>query len=308
MPKLLSMDVSFIIVNYNTTELTRACIKSIFSHTKDLDFEVWLVDSASNDGSVRSVKDEFPRVQLLELSDNKGFGAANNEAILKANGEFIFLLNPDTELQSDAATTFVQFMRASENTKVAVCGGHLFTGAEKKTPSYGNFPSLLQSISSFGLCYLYPGYYREKLDTGVVNTQMQVRPVDFVSGADMFIRKKIVDQCGAFDPDFFLYFEETELCKRIRRAGYGIVLIPIVRILHHEAGSTGKQKFNAFSFYHFERSKRLYYKKVYGTWYMWMATPFNMIGIIMHSLFGKQKGNLVRKVNLFLGIRSYIND
>lgn len=297
------MDLSFIIVNYNSAAYTDACIKSIYRYTHDLQFEVWVVDNASPDRSIHILKNSYPEVQWLMSEENRGFGAANNKAIEKAKGEFIFLLNPDTELVSEAAAAFVAFMRQPENKDVAVCGGHLYTATGKGTPSYGNFPSLLQSISSSGLYCLYPRYYREQLDTGVENTEDRTREVDFISGADLFIRKQVLDQTGLFDTDFFLYFEETELCKRIRRAGFRILLIPSVRILHHEGGSTEGNGWNSFGFYHFEKSRRLYYRKVYGNWYVWMASPFDLLAIVLKALWGKNKGQFWKRVALFLGRR-----
>lgn len=247
------------------------------------------------------LKNSFPEVQLLLSRENNGFGAANNKAIEKAKGEFVFLLNPDTELVSNAAAAFAAFMRQPGNTGVAVCGGHLYTGTGKGTPSYGNFPSLLQSVSSCGLYFLYPEYYRKKLDTGVENMDMVTREVDFISGADLFIRRHVLEQAGLFDTDFFLYFEETELCNRIRRAGFRIMLLPSVQILHHEGGSTEGNGWNAFGFYHFEKSRRLYYRKVYGSWYVWLASPFDFLAIVFKALWGKNKGQLKKRVALFLG-------
>lgn len=294
-----SPDLSFIIVNYNSTAYTHACLHSIYRCTGGLRFEVLVADNASPDRSITELGNTFPDVQLLLLEENKGFGAANNVAIEKAKGAFVFLLNPDTELVSDAATVFMEFMQQPENKDVAVCGGHLFTGTGKGTTSYGNFPSLLQSISSSGLYLFYKKYYREQLDTGVNNTQLHTREVDVISGAAMFIRKEALSQTGIFDTDFFLYFEETELSKRISRAGYRSVLIPSVRILHHEGGSSERNQFNAFGFYHFQKSRRLYYRKVYGNWYIWLASPFDFLALVVKALWGKDRGNMRRKVKLF---------
>lgn len=297
------MDVSFIIVNYNSTAFTHACIKSIYKFTKDILFEVMVVDNASPDRSICELKNSFPDIQLYLLNENKGFGAANNFAIEKSKGAFVFLLNPDTELMSDAATAFITFMQKPENKNVAVCGAHLLTGTEKGTPSYGNFPSLLQSISSAGLYLLYKNYYREKLDTGVNNRHTHIREVDYVSGAGMFIRKRVLEITGYFDTDFFLYFEETELSKRIRRAGFSIFLLPSVRILHHEGKSSESNQFNALGFYHFEKSRRLYYKKVYGNWYKWLASPFDFLAVVRKALWGAERGFLVKKIRLFFGYK-----
>jgi GT2 family glycosyltransferase len=293
--------VSFIIVNYNTTALTRACVASIYQYTKGVAFEVWVVDNASPDRGITELKTIFPELRLILLPENIGFGRANNEAIKQAKGDFIFLLNSDAELQSDAASAFCAYLQAPGHEQVGVCGGHLFTRDGRATPSYGNFPSLLQRISASGLLYLYRSFYRMRLDTGVANTRDDIRQVDFISGAAMFIRKSVLDACGAFDPDFFLYFEETEMSKRFSRAGYSSMIIPAVRILHHEAGSSAGKGFQAFPFYHFERSRRLYYRKVYGWWFVCLAFPFDLLDVCVRALVGKQRGHLGEKVRLFLG-------
>lgn len=130
------MDVSFIIVNYNSTTYTHACIKSIYRYTQALQFEVLVVDNASPDRSIETLQPVFPEVQWVFSEENNGFGAANNKAIEKAKGEFVFLLNPDTELVSDAAAAFVTFMRQPENTSVAVCGGGTYIPEQAKPPRH----------------------------------------------------------------------------------------------------------------------------------------------------------------------------
>lgn len=276
-------------------------MESIYAFTRGVAFEVWVVDNASTDRGIVELSDVFPGLQLILLPENIGFGRANNEAIKQVNGDFIFLLNSDAELQSDAASNFCAYMQTPGHERVGVCGGHLFSPDGRATPSYGNFPSLLQRISASGLLYLYRSFYRNRLDTGVANTREDTRPVDFISGAAMFIRKSVLDACGAFDPDFFLYFEETEMSKRFSRAGYSSVIIPAVKILHHEAGSSAGKGFNAFTFYHFERSRRLYYRKVFGWWFVYLAFPFDLLDVCVRALVGQQRGNLREKVRLFLG-------
>lgn len=297
------MDVSVIIVNYNTTVLTEQCVASIVHFTKEVSYEIIVVDNASPDRSIENITQKFPQVQLLKSPVNAGFGGANNVGIRMSKGEFVFLLNSDTQLVSNAIASFLTFMRTPANGNVAVCGGELYTGTAKRTASFGNFPGWLFAVSSAGLLYLYRSYYRRHLDPGVENYDDRIKPVPFVSGADMFIRKKVLDETGLFDEDFFLYFEETELSYRIHKKGYQSVIIPSVRIIHHEGASGESNKedgFNYNSYLYYTKSRNLFYRKVHGKAMAIAVKPFFIIGTILKSISGKEKGNLFKKLSILV--------
>ncbi len=299
------MEVSVIIVNYNTTLLTEQCIDSVLAHTKN-DFEIIVVDNASSDRRIEEITIKFPGVQLLESPVNLGFGKANNQGIEIARGEFIFLLNSDTLLHSDAIGSFVSYMRQPENKHVAVCGGELSTGTGKQTPSFGNFPGLFQCISSLGFFYFYHSYYRKHLDTGVVNYDDKIKKVDFISGADMMIRASVLKETGLFDEDFFLYFEETELSYRIKKSGYDSVLLPGVKITHYEGSSSDLADldqtvmFNYPAYQYYVVSRQLFYKKVYGNFFAMMVKPLHIMHLLLRWLAGKEEGSLWRKLGILL--------
>ena len=229
--------VSVIIVNYNTTSLTRACINSVFTHTVDADFEIILIDNASNDRSVETLQLEFPMVKFIFNRENIGFGRANNLGIAIAKGTYCFLLNSDTLLTSDAIGSFLNYMENPKHAKVACCGGALITLEGNQQVSYGNFPSLAEIIATLGPGLFYKSYYRKHLCSGVKVYRTSPHFVDYVSGADFFIRKKVLTEIGYFDEDFFLYFEETEFAFRMKKNGYLSVILPDVRIVHLEGGS-----------------------------------------------------------------------
>jgi GT2 family glycosyltransferase len=299
------MEVSVIIVNYNTTSLTEQCIASVLAHTKN-DFEIIVVDNASPDRSIENITIKFPEVQLLQNQSNLGFGTANNHAIRIARGEFIFLLNSDTVLRSDAIGTFINYMRQPGNAQVAVCGGELSTGTEKETPSFGNFPSLFQCISSLGFFYLYPSYYRKHLDIGVTNYDDEIKQVDFISGADMMIRASVLQETGLFDEDFFLYFEETELSYRIKKRGYRSVLLPEVKITHFEGSSSRPADpdnavvFNYIGYRNYAVGRQLFYKKVHGSFFAAIAKSLHIFHAVLKWIAGKEEGSLVRKLRIII--------
>jgi GT2 family glycosyltransferase len=297
------MEVSVIIVNYNTSLLAEQCIASVYAHTMANSFEIIVVDNASSDRSIENITTQFPEIQLLQNQSNLGFGKANNQGINLALGEFVFLLNSDTVLHSDAIGTFVKYMRRPENSRVAVCGAALSTGTDRPATSFGNFPGIFQCISSLGFSYLYRSYYRKHLDIGVANYDDKIKKVDFISGADMMIRKSVLQQTGAFDEDFFLYFEETELSYRIQKAGYYSVLLPEVKITHYEGSSSATDNaalFNYNTYRYYAESRQLFYKKAYGSFYAIMVKPVYMLYTALKSMAGKEGGNLWRKLGILI--------
>ena len=120
------MDISIIIVNYNTKKLIKNCLKSVFEKTQGINFEVYVVDNNSRDGSCEMIEQDFPQVKLIKNTKNKGFGAANNIAIRESNAKYVFLLNSDTILLNNAIKIFFDFMEKPENQKISCCGGNLY--------------------------------------------------------------------------------------------------------------------------------------------------------------------------------------
>ena len=227
------MDISVIIVNYNTKELIKNCLKSVFEKTNGVDFEVYVVDNNSHDGSCEMIEQEFPQVKLLKNKENKGFGAANNIAIRESRTKYVFLLNSDTVLLNNAVKIFFDFMEKPENQKVSCCGGNLYKEDLTYGFSYGNFPTV-ESVffKRFYLHKFFKDYYRKKFNQGETESTKFIKEVDYVSGANMFLRKSVLDEVGLFDENFFLYYEETELTYRMHKNGYKSVIIPDAQILH----------------------------------------------------------------------------
>lgn len=295
------MDVSIIIVNYNTYQLTIQSIESVYQYTNGVEFEIIVVDNASVDNSVLHIQKAFPDLKIIANAKNIGFGRANNEGMRIAKGKYVFLLNSDAFLTSNAIASFCSFMEQPENKKVAICGGELFTGREDGTVSYGNLPSLLDAFSSIGFFKLYKSYHHKYLASGIINVDPTTRAVGYVCGADMFIRKSVLDQIGIFDEDFFLYFEETELSYRVSKAGYLSVIIPEVKIIHlGSASQKPKAKFNYLNFFHYCRGRNLYFIKCHGYIYSIFVRICYFLTEINLTILGKRKGNIFKKVNNIL--------
>ncbi|MGO4878409.1 glycosyltransferase family 2 protein [Pedobacter psychrotolerans] len=294
------IDVSIIIVNYNTTSLTLQCIDSIIEHTVDVNYEIIVVDNASEDRSIQGILQKYKNIKLILNNINEGFGRANNLAIQVAKGEFIFLLNSDAYLISNSIQYFLGFMRNPDNKVYGVCGGELLTGNSRETVSYGNFPTLFSLFSMFGLYLFFKDKYKKKYLLGVVNYSNEVKDVDFISGAAMFIRKNVLDIVGLFDRDFFLYFEETELSFRIKKAGFKSVILPEAKIIHLEGGSQSNDQFNYTRYYTFVVSRQLFYKKCYNVWYAKIAKCLHLLHTCILSILGKENGNILKKLKIIL--------
>ncbi|SFA42254.1 hypothetical protein SAMN04488511_10324 [Pedobacter suwonensis] len=282
------MDVSVILVNYNTKDLLRQCLLSIFEKTLMVTFEVIVSDNDSKDGSLEMLHEEFPNVIALQNNANLGFGKANNKAISVAKGKYLFLLNTDTYLLNNAIKILFDYMENPQHNRVGCCGGDLFDARGGKQASFGNFPSVLDAISQIGFYRFYKNYYNKHISAGAINPDQTIKEVDFICGADMFIRRTLLDQIGAFDEDFFLYFEETELSYRIKQAGFKSVLVPQAEIVHLEGGSQGMETFNFFKTSVFAKSRKLYFKKTSGAW---SATFVTLIFMFQSFLLFLMKGN-----------------
>ena len=250
------MDVSIIFVNYKTKDLTINAIKSVIEKTKGLDYEIFVVDNNSSDGSIEAIQKEFFGIELsthpLSQGDgapvyiirnpiNAGFGAANNLAIKQARGKYILCLNTDTLLINNAIKILFDFMEREGNRNVAVCGGYLTDKDNNPTICGGNFPSLTDVIWKFGIRKLFPQNYKNYCVTLDSNDEKYLKNIDYITGAGIFFRKSVLDEVGVFDERFFMYYEETDLCKRIKDAGYEIKFVADAEIQHIENQSINSE-------------------------------------------------------------------
>ena len=252
-------DVSIILVSYNTKEFTKNCLKSIFEKTTDVDFDVYVVDNNSIDGTCEMIKSDFPEVHLIENKENLGFGNANNLAINVSESKYLFLLNTDTSLINNAVKILYDFME--QHPEAGACGGNLYNKEGNNVHSYGYFPTLKSEIIRlFNLGMFFPDEQLKIKDNGE-NLQNLKKEVDIIIGADLFLRKSVIDNVGGFDKDFFLYDEESELQYRIKKSGYKIYIIPESKIYHFEGKST-KDRLSTRRFKMI--SKILFFKKCYG--------------------------------------------
>lgn len=227
------MDVSIIIVNYNTLKMTNECIESVFEQTQGIEFEVILVDNASTDGS-KEFFSEKDNIIYIYNDENVGFGRANNIGFAVASGKYLFLLNSDTLLRNNAVKIFFDYMEnASQD--IACCGCLLCDKEGKVIHSYGNYHTLTNCIIEHCkpvrgiLRRLHIRYYKYDDPKCLENDSNKV---EFITGADLFVRKSVAITHGLFDPDFFMYSEDMEIQERYRNFGYYSVIVPGPKIVH----------------------------------------------------------------------------
>lgn len=256
--------VSIIIVNYNTKKITCACLDSVIKYTQNIDSEIIVVDNNSQDDSFNFLSAHFPNVKFIPLKENIGFGPANNVASKLAKGEYLFFLNSDTILIEDSVNILYNI---SLKNNINILGCNLLNKELKNDFSYGNFPSIKQELFELGLKRLFPDYFNNRLSPSVKTTRCKsdIFPVDYVVGADLFIKRDLFLQSGGFDEDFFLYYEETELCFRLRRQGNQSFCTTLTSIIHLcGESSKSSEDFNRFLFLQMRKSKLIFFQKCYG--------------------------------------------
>ena len=249
------MDVSIIIVNYKTVPLILNCLRSVYQYTENLSFEIIVVDNNSGDDFERKIKAEYDNVKCIALAENIGFGRANNEGIKVAQGRNILFLNPDTLLLNNAVKILSDYLDAHPT--VGVCGGNLYDEEMKPTHSYFMLlPSFVWELDLLCHGWLHRMAWGKNVQ---FNHRGKPRKVGYICGADMMVKRSVLEQVGCFSPLFFMYYEETELTYRIKDAGYSIISVPEAKIQHLEGKSMGGKQINMSRILYSERSLSIYY-------------------------------------------------
>ena len=235
------LDVSIIIVSWNTRDILRDCLESVYKQSENIEFEVIVVDNDSADGSAETVKKDFPQVILVENSENRGFAAANNQGMAVAAGRYFLLLNSDTIILDNAISKVVSF--ADNHLEAAVVGCRVLNPDKTLQPTCFMFPSLLNMILSS--TYLYKLFPRSKFfgrESMTWWNRDDTREVDVVTGCFMLVRREAIEQVGLMDERFFMYGEETDWCYRFKKAGWKVVFAPVGEIIHLGGQSTLQER------------------------------------------------------------------
>ncbi len=285
------MKLSVVIVSYNVKELLDKCIKSVDTAAKKTEHEIFVVDNDSQDGTAEFIKKKYPHVKLIANAINLGFSKANNQAIKQAKGEYVLILNPDTELMPDTITQMLKFLdNCDPKVAIATCKVEL-PGGSLDRDCRRSFPTPFRALAHFSpLSKIFKGtklfdsYYM-----GHIPLTQEVE-VDACVGAFMLIRHSALKEVGNFDEDYFFYGEDLDLCYRMRQKGYKIVYTPITKIIHHKGASSGIKEHTAEmskapkasrtrAIVESTRAMELFYKKHYRGIYPPPVTFFVMAAI-----------------------------
>ena len=225
------VDLSVCIVSWNTEAQLKECLQSIYEHTKGITYEIFVVDNASRDGSVGMVRDHFPDVFLIANQGNRGFAAANNQAIRLAKGRFVIFLNPDTVVNGNALATMVRFM--DDHPEAGAIGPKLLNVDGSVQHSIRRFPTFSIALHDNTILGRMLLFRRRVEDYKMEDFSFdRVEEVDATSGAALMVRKDVLDEVGPMDEGYFMFIEELDLCQRIRAKGHKIYFIPDAVITH----------------------------------------------------------------------------
>jgi GT2 family glycosyltransferase len=255
------MDISIIIVNWNTRDLLQSCLESILKTIHDISYEIICVDNASRDGSVAMLQDKYREVRLIQNEKNRGFGAANNQAMRIMTGRYALLLNSDTVLTENAVRELYAFMETHPSAAMAC--GQLLNADGGKQNSVASFPNLLTLLTNTSLLeYLFPNRYPSKR----YNHDKPIE-VDSCIGACLLVRKKAIDDVGMLDERYFFFFEETDWAYQMKEAGWNVFHVPAAFIYHLQGQSIGRDIQSRIEFY---RSRYQFFRK-------WKSRPYYIL-------------------------------
>jgi GT2 family glycosyltransferase len=274
------MDVSIIIVNYNTCQLTLNCIESVYQSETEYNFEIILIDNNSVDQSVTEFEkaaEKLDNFHFIGNKENLGFAKANNQGIMQSNGRYILLLNSDTIVEKDTIDTMAKFMDSQPGIGASGCKVLLANGELDKACRRG-FPTPSASFYYvFGLSKMFPKVPKfNQYQLGYLDINKDY-PVDCLVGAFMMVRREAIEQVGLLDEEFFMYGEDIDWCYRIKRAGWGIYYYPYTTITHLK-GASSKRKPKKI-IYEFHRAMFLFHNKHYREKYSFLTNQIVYAGI-----------------------------
>jgi N-acetylglucosaminyl-diphospho-decaprenol L-rhamnosyltransferase len=281
------IDLSVIIVSWNVRELLRECLRSIEQREAKIAMEIIVVDAASSDGTVEMIEAEFPEVVLLPQTENVGFPRGNNIGLSHAQGNHLFLLNPDTEIIGDSLSTMLDYL--NDHPEVGALGPQLLNSDGTVQSSRRRFPTLATGF--------FESTWLEGLATGLLRRYYAldlpdeaIAEVDWVVGAAIMVPRKVYNQIGGMDEAYYMYSEELDWCRRIKAAGWRVVYFPHAKIIHHY----GKSSEQAVTSRHinFQRAKLRYFRKHHGRLAATLLRVYLLFGYACQIILEWSKGVL----------------
>jgi len=272
-----TIDVSAIIVNWNTKDLLLSCVRSLITNTHKVSLEIIVVDNDSKDGSQEVLKQHFPDVTLIQNKENLGFAKANNIGIRASSGKYICLVNSDVELKNECLDKMKDYI--DQHTEIGMLGPKIYYPDGKIQSSCKRFPTLWRHFCE-AICFhrIAP---QSKLFAGekmTFFTYDKILGVDCLIGAFWFIRRKALEQVGLLDENFFFYSEDFDWCKRFWNHGWQVVFFPNAEIIHHTGSSSKKIPIKYYI--QQRRAKLQYWDKHHG----WLSTKCIKVIMMLHQI------------------------
>ena len=282
------MDLSIIIVNWNTCSLLQKCLESIFKFTHDIRFEIIVVDNGSSDGSVETLKSSFPSVVLVQNSENLGFSKGVNQGIIVAKGENVLLLNSDTYVKENSFANMVDFLKKQKNTGAITCKVLYPDG--RRQSAYSSFPSLSGLIYEFlSICKFIAHlkmFYKYDVSQWDYSVSRELKDDLWPGGGCLMITGEVIKKVGLLDETFgYAYLEDADLCYRIKKSGYSFFYLAEATVYHHHSYSVSKssQDFKDLLTLNLQRNRYYFFKKHYGTNHLLVLKLFD---IFKNTLIG----------------------
>ncbi len=270
-----SLDLSVILVSYNSCVLLEACLRSLTSSLADFPYEIILVDNASQDGTVEMVEHAFPEVRLIRNRENLGYPIANNQGIAAARGEQVLLLNPDTEVLPGAFERLITELR--DRPRAGAVAPILRLPSGRIQVSFGWSVGFLSELAKKLALNRYLSRWAGRTKSP--------RKVGWLGGACLLIRSEVLEQVGGFDEMFFLYFEDIDLSYRIRKLGFDLYLVPEVEIRH--VGGAATSALGLAGRFHYRRSQLRFYRKHTSPLSRWFLKGYLRLNFWVLYLRGK---------------------
>lgn len=286
------MDLSIVIVNWNTKSRLAACLDSIERHPPTGECEVIVVDNDSSDGSAQMVGECFPDITLVEQVKNVGYAEGNNRGIRASSGRYVLLLNPDTEVKAGTLDGLIKF--ADEHPEAAAVGCRLVGPDGKVQRSCRSFPDPIGVLFEYTrLSYLFPKsrlFGRYRMTYFRYNQESEV---DQPMGSCLLLSRKAIEDVGMFDQEFAIFFNEVDWCYRARQKGWKVYFTPAAEVIHHGGASTSQIKAEMVRESH--RSMRKFYEKHYKGHVPKAAYWFITSAISINSFFASRLASIGRK-------------
>jgi hypothetical protein len=240
------MDLSIIIVNWNSADYVRKCLLSIYSQTKGLDFEVIVIDNASHDRCEGIIRNEFPQTKFIQSKENIGFARANNLGAQHSSGRNLLFLNPDTEIIGSAVNVMFSYLESMPDAGAVGCK-LLNSDLSIQTSCIQPFPTILNQILDVEYLKLRFPKFKFWGIKPLFFSNSKPEKVDVISGACIMVKRGIFEKVGLFSTDYFMYSEDVDLCYKIQNAGHKIYYINEAEVVHHGGGSTRAKREDYFA-------------------------------------------------------------